>query len=221
LRSAPRCTLRRWPQHTASTMPPSMLGFWGPRRRRTTPPRRLAPDSSGRGSPGRPARRLVRPPEPLSPLRVAGRGDRRMADVPASRRRRRRRIIGAALPTSPNLRIKPQTTRSGRRYRQLGVEVYGGAAWKCGIGPRPRPVRSQWTCGGPSPGLRARPASTRGEALLVDTDAVQCPAAGPFHSDAGVNENGLKINPQQHLAPGCGVGAGSTSRASVVLADAL
>ena len=99
------------------------------------------------------------------------------------------RIIGAHTD-SPNLRIKPRPDTGGSGYRQLGVEVYGGVllnSWldrDLGVSGRVS-VRD------------GRRSVTR--EFRVDRPLLRVPQLA-IHLDRGVND-GLKLNPQQHLVP--------------------
>ena len=104
------------------------------------------------------------------------------------------RVVGAHTD-SPNLRIKPQpdVTRAG--WQLLGVEYYGG------------PLFNSWL--DRDLGLSGRVAvrSTDGvQTRLVTIDEpVLRVAQLAVHLDRGANE-GLALNPQQHLTPLWGVG---------------
>jgi aspartyl aminopeptidase len=100
------------------------------------------------------------------------------------------RIIGAHTD-SPNLRIKPNPDTGMAGIRQLGVEVYGGA------------LLNSWL--DRDLGLSGRVAVRAGSSVemqlfRVDRPLLRVPQLA-IHLDRGVNENGLKLNPQQHLAP--------------------
>lgn len=107
------------------------------------------------------------------------------------------RIVGAHTD-SPNLRIKPRPDTGAAGFRQLGVEVYGG------------PLLNSWL--DRDLGLSGRVA-LRGdgthpvvELVRVDRPLLRIPQLA-IHLDRGVNENGLQLNPQAHLAPIWGLGA--------------
>ncbi len=114
---------------------------------------------------------------------------------PASDPLRGFRIIGAHTD-SPNLRIKPRPDTGGSGARQLGVEVYGGVllnSWldrDLGLSGRVS-VRD------------GRRATTR--EFRVDRPLLRVPQLA-IHLDRGVND-GLKLNPQQHLVPVWGLGS--------------
>jgi aspartyl aminopeptidase len=104
------------------------------------------------------------------------------------------RIVGAHTD-SPNLRIKPHPDTGAARWRQLGVEVYGGA------------LRNSWL--DRDLGLSGR-VSVRGragvEVRLVrdDRPLLRVPQLA-IHLDRGAND-GLTLNPQHHMAPVWGTG---------------
>lgn len=104
------------------------------------------------------------------------------------------RLIGAHTD-SPTLRIKPQPEVVREGYRQLAVEVYGGALY------------STWL---------DRDLSIAGRVVLSDDGAlsshlvrlddllVRIPNLA-IHLNRGVNDS-FSLNAQQHLAPICGLG---------------
>jgi aspartyl aminopeptidase len=117
--------------------------------------------------------------------------------VPASRRPRGFRIVGAHTD-SPNLRLKPSAEYVKEGYTQLGVEVYGGV------------LLSSWLDRDLS--IAGRVVVKSGaEALqthLVRFDEPLCRVAQlAIHLDRDVNEKGLVLNRQEHLAPIFGVAA--------------
>jgi len=135
----------------------------------------------------------VDPGEPL-PGGPGGRYVRRGGSITAWRQPsdpvRGYRIVGAHTD-SPNLRIKPRPDRVGAGFRQLGVEVYGGAllnSWldrDLGLSGRVS-VRG---AGGPEVRL-----------LRVDDPILRVPQLA-IHLDREIGTEGLKLNPQQHLPP--------------------
>ncbi|MGH3365798.1 MAG: M18 family aminopeptidase [Nocardioidaceae bacterium] len=106
------------------------------------------------------------------------------------------RVVGAH-SDSPNLRIKPQPDLSRAGWQLLGVEVYGG------------PLVNSWL--DRDLGLSGRVA-LRGadgepiQRLLLVDDPVLRVAQLAVHLDRDVNDDGLTLNPQQHLTPLWGVG---------------
>jgi len=103
------------------------------------------------------------------------------------------RVVGAHTD-SPNLRIKPQPDLARAGWQLLGVEVYGG------------PLFSSWL--DRDLGLSGRVA-VRGDGgvqtrLVTINEPVLRVAQLAIHLDRGANE-GLALNPQQHLTPLWGV----------------
>jgi aspartyl aminopeptidase len=106
------------------------------------------------------------------------------------------RIVGAHTD-SPNLRVKPHADAGRAGYRQLAVEVYGGAllnSWldrDLGLSGRVVVRGSE----GPDERL-----------LLVDRPLLRVPQLA-IHLDREISTNGLLLNAQQHLSPIWGIGA--------------
>mgnify|MGYP000342007414 FL=1 len=100
------------------------------------------------------------------------------------------RIIGAHTD-SPNLRIKPNPDRTSAAFRQLGVEVYGGAlvnSWlDRDLGLSGRVARR--TDDGPITSL-----------FRIDEPILRVPQLA-IHLDREINDKGLRLNHQNHLAP--------------------
>ena len=105
------------------------------------------------------------------------------------------RIIGAHTD-SPNLRVKPLPDGGRAGYRQLAVEVYGGAllnSWlDRDLGLSGRVV----VRGGDGPVERL---------VLVDRPLLRVPQLA-IHLDREISTNGLLLNAQQHLSPVWGIG---------------
>jgi len=105
------------------------------------------------------------------------------------------RAVGAHTD-SPNLRLKPRPDVSAHGYRQLGVEVYGGA------------LLHTWLDRDLS--LAGRVALRAGEEArtqLLDfgRPLLRVPNLA-IHLSREQKTEGLKLNPQQHLAPVVGLG---------------
>lgn len=123
------------------------------------------------------------------------------------------RIVGAHTD-SPNLRLKskPDVGRAG--WRQLGVEVYGGAlvnSWldrDLGLSGRVS-VRDV----GHADGFRT-------ELVLFDEPLLRVPQLA-IHLDREINERGLLLNKQQHLAPVWGLGARRPGEVVELVAERL
>lgn len=119
------------------------------------------------------------------------------------------RIIGAHTD-SPNLRLKPHPDTGGHGWKQIAVEVYGGALWNSwldrDLGLSGRVV------------LRSRP----DEALLLHIDEALCRVPQlAVHLDREVNTKGLTLNPQDHLTPVWGIGVPHQGELARYVADQL
>ncbi|TML16077.1 MAG: M18 family aminopeptidase [Actinobacteria bacterium] len=100
------------------------------------------------------------------------------------------RLMGAHTD-SPNLRIKPRADHVSAGFRQLGVEVYGGA------------LLNSWLDRdlGLSGRVSVRREGRVDEALFrIDRPLLRVPQLA-IHLDRDVNERGLVLNRQQHLSP--------------------
>jgi aspartyl aminopeptidase len=100
-----------------------------------------------------------------------------------------RRIVAVGAHTdSPHLRLKPRAGFASEGCLQLAVEVYGGALWNSWLD---RDL-----------GLAGAVFTHDGAAHLID---LRRPLARisqlAIHLDRKVNDEGLKLNPQLHLAP--------------------
>jgi aspartyl aminopeptidase len=105
------------------------------------------------------------------------------------------RVVGAHTD-SPNLRVKPHPDVSRAGWRLLGVEVYGG------------PLLNSWLDRdlGLSGRVAVRTTDGIAERLLRVDDPLLRVAQLAIHLDRDVNESGVKLNAQQHLAPIWGTG---------------
>lgn len=105
------------------------------------------------------------------------------------------RVIGAHTD-SPNLRVKPNADASKHGYRQVGVEVYGGALY------------STWMDRDLSIAGRVLLRKGSGmEARTVDLARTICRVPNlAIHLNRGVNNDGLVLNAQKHLVPILGLG---------------
>ncbi|HEX7097484.1 MAG TPA: M18 family aminopeptidase [Acidimicrobiales bacterium] len=119
------------------------------------------------------------------------------------------RIVGAHTD-SPNLRLKPNADHRSAGYRQLGVEVYGGAllsSWldrDLGLSGRVTVLED------------GRPVE---RLFRIDRPILRIPQLA-IHLDRDVNERGLVLNRQAHLAPIWGVGPDDGRGIRDLLADA-
>ena len=115
------------------------------------------------------------------------------------------RIVGAHTD-SPCLRIKPLPDTGSLGWRQLGVEVYGGA------------LLNSWL--DRDLGIAGRVVLADGSTADVVVDAAICRVAQlAIHLDRDVNEHGLKLDRQSHLTPIWGTGAPADGEFAAWLAD--
>ncbi len=101
------------------------------------------------------------------------------------------RILGAHTD-SPSFRLKPRPDLGGYGWQQLGVEVYGG------------PLLNSWL--DRELGLAGRMALSDGSVRLLRTGAILRIPQLAVHLDRGVNDEGLRLDKQQHTAPVWSVG---------------
>ncbi|MET0339840.1 MAG: M18 family aminopeptidase [Polyangiales bacterium] len=104
------------------------------------------------------------------------------------------RLIGAHTD-SPTLRIKPQPEVVREGYRQLGVEVYGGALYSTWL-DRDLSIAGRVVVGAGN--------SLESHVVALDDLVVRIPNLA-IHLNRGVNDS-LALNAQQHMAPVCGLG---------------
>lgn len=117
------------------------------------------------------------------------------------------RIIGAHTD-SPNLRIKPHADLSRHGYRQVGVEVYGGALYSTWM-DRDLSIAGRVLVRRDG-GIEARP---------VDLGKAVCRVPNlAIHLNRGVNSDGLVLNAQKHLVPVLGIGKEMDLRAALAQA---
>ena len=124
------------------------------------------------------------------------------------------RIVGAHTD-SPNLRLKPKPEYTKEGYLQLGVEVYGGV------------LLNSWLdrdLGLAGRALVRREAGSKGsvEARLVrlDRPRLRVPQLA-IHLDREVNDKGLLLNKQEHLAPVLGLKSSGEADVRALVAEAL
>ncbi|MFI5044660.1 MAG: M18 family aminopeptidase [Acidimicrobiales bacterium] len=106
------------------------------------------------------------------------------------------RIIGAHTD-SPNLRIRPRPDTGLAGFRQLGVEVYGGALVNSWLD------RDLGLAGRVA--VRAGAGSVRHELFRTDRAVLRVPQLA-IHLDRDITTTGLLLNKQQHLTPVWGLG---------------
>ena len=111
--------------------------------------------------------------------------------VPPVAQRTSFQIVGAHTD-SPNLRLKPQPEYTNEGYAQLGVEVYGGVLLSSWL-DRDLGIAGRLLVREDSGAIASRLVSIRKPLLRVPQLAI--------HLDREVNEKGLVLNRQEHLAP--------------------
>ncbi|MFM2418923.1 MAG: putative aminopeptidase 2 [Pseudomonadota bacterium] len=105
------------------------------------------------------------------------------------------RLIGAHTD-SPTLRIKPQPELVREGYRQLAVEVYGGALYSTWL-DRDLSIAGRVV-------VRDGAGRVAGKLVRLDDIALRIPNLA-IHLNRGVND-GFALNAQQHLVPVLGLG---------------
>jgi len=110
------------------------------------------------------------------------------------------RIVGAHTD-SPNLRVKPTPDYVKEGYAQLGVEVYGGALLNSWL-DRDLGLAGRAVVRNGSNGFTVRDFVVARPLLRVAQLAI--------HLDRDVNEKGVVLNRQEHLAPIFGLATGIT-----------
>ncbi len=115
------------------------------------------------------------------------------------------RIVGAHTD-SPCLRVKPLPDAGGYGWKQLAVEVYGGA------------LLNSWL--DRDLGVAGRLVLHDGSAalVLVDEAVARVPQLA-IHLDRDVNERGLILDKQTHMAPVWGVGSPAPGEFAAWIAD--
>lgn len=121
------------------------------------------------------------------------------------------RLVGAHTD-SPNLRIKPNAVTAAHGYEQLGVEVYGGALLHTWL-DRDLSVAGRVV-------VRGAGGGTRTELVDLGRAVGRIPSLA-IHLDRSVNQDGLKLNAQQHMSPVLSMQSSVTHELGKVLADAI
>lgn len=112
------------------------------------------------------------------------------------------RIIGAHTD-SPNLRLKPRAAYEKHGYLQLGVEVYGGALLNSWLD------RDLYIAGRVV--VRHADGTLRRRLVQLSEPLIRV-AQLAIHLDREINDKGLLLNRQEHLAPIVGLMGGAASR---------
>ncbi len=120
------------------------------------------------------------------------------------------RIVGAHTD-SPNLRLKPQPEYQTEGYAQLGVEVYGGALLNSWL-DRDLGLAGRVLVRGEDGAIASR-------LVRIDRPLLRIPQLA-IHLDREVNDKGLVLNRQDHLAPVLGLATTGRAALGQLVADA-
>lgn len=121
------------------------------------------------------------------------------------------RIVGAHTD-SPNLRVKPVPDTGAHGWRQIAVEVYGGAllnSWldrDLGLAGRLTLRPGAADAGGGADGGGHGPGGAEVRLVNIDRPLLRVPQLA-IHLDRGVVSEGLKLDKQRHVTPIWGLGA--------------
>jgi aspartyl aminopeptidase len=121
------------------------------------------------------------------------------------------RIVGAHTD-SPNLRLKPKPEYVKEGYQQLGVEVYGGALLNSWL-DRDLGLAGRVILRGDGQGFDAR-------LVRLDQPRLRVPQLA-IHLDRDVNDKGLLLNKQEHLAPVLGLASSGEADLKTLVASSL
>lgn len=127
--------------------------------------------------------------------------------LPEARDLRRRFCVVGAHTDSPNLRIKPKAEYASEGYAQVGVEVYGGVLLNSWL-DRDLGVAGRVIVRDDRGALDSRLVCLERPLLRVPQLAI--------HLDREVNDKGLVLNRQDHLAPVLGLAAGGASLGALI-----
>ncbi|RKH34540.1 M18 family aminopeptidase [Corallococcus sicarius] len=120
------------------------------------------------------------------------------------------RLVGSHTD-SPNLRLKPNSPVNRHGYQQLGVEIYGGV------------LLHTWT---------DRDLSLAGRVVVLNNGRPQHHLVDfrrpllrvpnlAIHLNRGVNTDGLKLNPQEHMVPVLGLESAGPAELRALLVEEL
>jgi len=119
-------------------------------------------------------------------------------------------IVGAHTD-SPNLRLKPSPEYTTEGYAQLGVEVYGGALLNSWL-DRDLGLAGRVLVKGERGGIESH-------LVRLDRPVLRVPQLA-IHLDREVNDKGLILNRQDHLAPVLGLAGGGAGSLGKLVAEA-
>jgi len=122
------------------------------------------------------------------------------------------RVVGAHTD-SPNLRLKPSPEYVKKGYAQLGVEVYGGVLWHTWL-DRDLSLAGRVVVAGPQGTTTSHLVDFGRRPLLRIPNLA-------IHLNRQVNTEGLKLNPQEHLAPMWALESGGAVDLKALIAEEL
>jgi aspartyl aminopeptidase len=120
------------------------------------------------------------------------------------------RIIGAHTD-SPNLRLKPNAEYTTEGYAQLGVEVYGGALLNSWL-DRDLGLAGRLL-------VRDERGAIASRLVCIERPVLRVPQLA-IHLDREVNDKGLVLNRQDHLAPVLGLASAGRRTLAQLVAEA-
>lgn len=125
--------------------------------------------------------------------------------LPGPAQRTSFQIVGAHTD-SPNLRLKPHAEYAAEGYAQLGVEIYGGVLLNSWL-DRDLGIAGRLLVRGDGGALATK-------LVKIDKPLLRVPQLA-IHLDREVNDKGLVLNRQEHLAPIYGLAGGRSMLAHV------
>jgi aspartyl aminopeptidase len=127
--------------------------------------------------------------------------------LPEARDHRRQfRIVGAHTD-SPNLRVKPNAEYTAEGHAQVAIEVYGGVLLNSWL-DRDLGVAGRVM-------LRGDAGALTSQLVCIERPVARVPQLA-IHLDREVNDKGLVLNRQDHLAPTLGLASSGASLARLV-----
>jgi aspartyl aminopeptidase len=129
------------------------------------------------------------------------------------------RIVGAHTD-SPNLRLKPTPEYKKEGYAQLGVEVYGGVLLNSWL-DRDLSLAGRVFVAGKGHGTAKDPGGKVESRLVRFAKPMLRVAQLAIHLDRDVNDKGVVLNKQDHLAPIFGLESEGARDLRAMLADEL
>jgi len=135
--------------------------------------------------------------------------------IPKTKRIKGFRIVGAHTD-SPNLRLKPTPEYTKEGYAQLGVEVYGGALLNSWL-DRDLSLAGRVFL---SPDSAALGAGVESRLVRFERPMLRV-AQLAIHLDRDVNDKGIVLNKQEHLAPIFGLASEDVKSLKAMVAEEL